>query len=169
MGQMLNTPACPLKGPADMGRVAGCCGRRQAYAQPLTSFRTSPQALRRGGRGGTGRKDRWKQHTYIPEVIQEDKTKVSPPGLFLWLTDFLEAGCLRPENVAGVLGGGAPGQGEGSAPEESPGGAEGRPVARLLGPVSSHCPQGSGPNPEISQKVRQSAQERGRFKKKKKA
>ena len=41
-------------------------------------------------------------------------------------------------------------------------------MARLLGPVSSHCPQGSGPNPEISQKVRQSAQERGRFKKKKK-
>lgn len=111
MGQMLNTPACPLKGPADMGRVAGCCARRQAWAQHLTSFRTSPQALRRGGRGGTGGKDRWKQHTYISEVIQEDETKVSPPGLFLWLTGFLEAGCLIPENVAGVLWGGAPGRG----------------------------------------------------------
>lgn len=72
-----------------MGRVAGCCARRQAWAQPLTSFRTSLQALRRGGRDGTGGKDRRKQRTYIPEVIQEEETMVSPPSLFPWLTGFL--------------------------------------------------------------------------------
>ena len=78
----------------------------------------------------------------------------------------VEAGCLRPENVAGMLWGGAPGGGGKEvllrkAPEESPGGAERRQLAKLLGPASSHRPQGSEPNPEISQKVRQSAQDRG--------